>query len=49
MKSIPITRDRGRARKTIRETIKKKLVINELYMIYDRILWRHLIHLADLS
>jgi hypothetical protein len=49
MKSIPITRDRGRARKTIRETIKKNLVINELYMIYDRTLWRHLIHLADLS
>jgi len=33
-----ITRDRGRPRKIIRETIKKDLVINELdpNMVYDR-------------
>jgi len=36
-------------RKTIREDIKKELDINELdlNMIYDKILWGTLIHIAD--
>jgi len=44
-----ITRGRGRPRKTIRETIKKDLEINELEkdMLFDRTLWRCLIHVAD--
>jgi len=39
----------GRPRKTIRETIKKDLEINELdqNMVYDRTLWRKLIHVAE--
>jgi len=43
MKSGQITRDRGRPRKTIRETIKN-LEINELHrdMKYVRTLWRRL-------
>jgi len=49
MKDSQITRGRGRLRKTIRETIKKGLYINELdpNMVYDITLWRNLIHLAD--
>jgi len=44
-----ITRGRGRHRKTIRETIRKDLEINELEknMVFDRTLWRCLIHVAD--
>ena len=40
---------RGRPRKTIRETIRKDLELNELdpNLVYDRTLWRHLIHVAD--
>jgi len=40
---------RGRPRKTIRETIKKDLEINELdqNMVYDRTLWCNVIPLAD--
>jgi hypothetical protein len=40
---------RGRPTKTIRETIKKDLHINELdkNMVFDRTLWRRLIHVAD--
>jgi len=43
------TRGRGRPRKPIRETIQKDLEINELNrnMVYDRVLWCHLIHVAD--
>jgi hypothetical protein len=43
------TRGRGRPRKTIRETIRKDLKINELdkNMVYDRTLWRNLIHIAN--
>ena len=42
-------RGRGRPRKTIRETIRKDLEVNELdpNLVYDRILWRNLIHVAD--
>ena len=42
-------RGRGRPRKTIRETIRKDLEVNELdpNMVYDITLWRHLIHVAD--
>jgi hypothetical protein len=44
-----IKRGRGRPRKTIRETIRKDLEVNELdpNMVYDRTLWRNLIHVAD--
>lgn len=44
-----IPRGRGRPIKAIRETIKIDIGINELdrNMVYDRTLWRHLIHLAD--
>jgi multimeric flavodoxin WrbA len=46
---IQITRDRRRRRKTIRKIIQKDLKVNELDrdMIYDRVLWRHLILVAD--
>ena len=39
----------GRPRKTIRETIRKDLEVNELdpNLVYDKTLWRHLIHVAD--
>jgi hypothetical protein len=45
MEDSQITRGRRRSRKTIR----KDLEINELdpNMVYDRILWRNLIHVAD--
>jgi len=49
MKDSQITTARA---KTIRETIKKDLEINELdrnMVVYDRILWRNLIHVADSS
>jgi len=44
-----ITRGRGRPRKTIRETIKKGLEINELEkdMVFGRTLWFCLIYVAD--
>ena len=49
MEDSQITRGRSRPRKTIRETIKKDLEINELdrNMIYYRTLWRILIHVAN--
>jgi hypothetical protein len=49
MNDSQYTRGRGRLRKTIREIIKKDIEINELdwNMVYDRILWRNLIHVAD--
>lgn len=36
-------------KKTIRETIKKKLEVNELDLniVYDKTLWRNLIHVID--
>jgi hypothetical protein len=42
-------RGRGRPKKTIRETIREDLEVNELdpNMVFDRTLWRHLIHVAD--
>nr|KYP34423.1 Retrovirus-related Pol polyprotein LINE-1 [Cajanus cajan] len=42
-------RRRGRPRKTIGETVLKDMEINALSreMIYDRSLWRRLIHIAD--
>jgi len=51
MKDSQITRGKGRPRKTIRETIRKDLQINELdrNMVYDRTLWCNLIHVADLA
>jgi hypothetical protein len=51
MEGGQITRGRGRPRKTIRETIKKDLEINELEkdMVLDRTLRRCLIHVADLT
>lgn len=40
---------RGRFRKTIRETIKKDIKINELdrKMVLDKTLWHNFIHVAD--
>ena len=51
MEDGQITRGRGRPRKTITETIRKDLEINNLdqNMVYDRTLWRNLIHVADLA
>jgi hypothetical protein len=45
MEGNQTTRERGRPRKTI----KKDLEINELFrnIVYDRTLWRRLIHVAD--
>ena len=47
----PITRGRGRPRKTIGETIRKDLDLNRLHddLVYDRAQWRRLIHVADLT
>jgi len=49
MEESQIRRSRGRPRKTIRETIWKDLEVNELdsNMVYDRTLWRNLIHVTD--
>jgi len=51
MEDSRIIRGRGRPRKTIRETNKKDLEINELdqNMVYDRTLWCNLIHVVDPS
>ena len=45
----PIIRGRGRLKKTISETIKNDLIVNNLSidLIHDRPLWRRLIHVAD--
>jgi len=49
MEESQVKRGRGRHRKTIRETIRNDLEVNklDLNMIYDRTLWRHLVHVAD--
>jgi len=49
MEGSQITRGRGRPRKTIRETIKKDLDVNELErnMVFDRTLCLCLVHIAD--
>jgi len=49
MEESRVKRGRGRPKKTIRETIRKDLEVNELdpNMVFDRTLWRHLIHVAD--
>jgi len=49
MEESHVKRGRGRPRKTIRETIRKDLEVNELdpNLVYDRTLWRNLIHVAD--
>jgi len=49
MEESQVKRGRGRPRKTIRETIRKDLEVNELdsNMVYDRPLWLNLIHVAD--
>lgn len=49
MEGSPIVRERPR--KTIGQTIKKVLDLNGLYlsMIYDRILWCHLILVVNLT
>jgi len=49
MEESQVKRGRGRPRKTIRETIRKDLEVNELNpnMVYDRTLWCNLIHVAD--
>jgi hypothetical protein len=43
------TYSRKDGRKTIGETVRKDLKVNELdpNMVYDRTLWRKLIHVAD--
>ena len=49
MEVRPVIRGRKRPRKTIGETIKRDLDVNNLNvnMIYDRTLWRHLHLVAD--
>jgi len=49
MEEVQVKRGRGRPKKTIRETIRKDLKVNELDpdMVFDRTLCRHLIHVAD--
>ena len=49
MKGSLIVRGKGRANKTIGETIRRDLDVNGLNinMIYDRTLWCCLIHVAD--
>ena len=49
MEESHVKRGRGRPKKTIRETIRKDLEVNELdsNLVYDRTLWRNLIHVAD--
>ena len=49
MKGSLVTRGRGRPRKTIGETVKRDLNVNDLSinMIYDRALWSHLIYVTD--
>jgi len=49
MEESHVKRGRGRPRKTIRETIRNDLEVNELdpNLVYDRTLWRNLIHVAD--
>ena len=49
MEESRVKRGRERPKKTIRETIRIDLEVNELdpNMIFDRTLWRHLIHVAD--
>jgi len=50
MEESQVKRGRGRPRKTVSETIRKDLGVNELdlnNLVYDRTLWRNLIHVAD--
>jgi hypothetical protein len=49
MEESQVKRGRGRPRKTIRETIRKNLEVNELdpNVVYDRTLWCNLMHVAD--
>jgi len=49
MEENHVKRGRGRPKKTIRETIRKDLEVNELdsNLVYDRTLWRNLIHVDD--
>jgi len=51
MEENQVKRCRGRLRKIIREIIRKNLEVNELNpnMVYDKTLWCHLIHVADLT
>jgi len=49
MEESHVKTGRGRPKKTIRETIRKDLEANELdpNLVYDKTLWRNLIHVAD--
>ena len=49
MEESQVKRGKGRPKKTIRETIRKDLEVNELdaNMVFDRTLWRYLIYVAD--
>jgi len=49
MEESHVKRGRGRPKKTIKETIRKDLEVNELdsNLVYDRTLWRNLNHGAD--
>jgi len=49
MEDSQITRGKGKSRKTIRETVKEVLEMNESdrNMVYDRTLWRNLTNIAD--
>jgi len=44
-----VKRGRGRPKKTIKENIRKDVEVNELDLniVFDRTLWRHVIHVAD--
>ena len=46
MEESQVKRGRWRPKKTIRETIRKDLEVNELdpNLVYDRTIWRNLIH-----
>jgi len=49
MEESHVKRGIGRPMKTIRETIRKDLEVNEFdpNLVYDRTLWRNLIHVVD--
>jgi hypothetical protein len=51
MEESQVKKGRGRPGKIIRKTIRKDLEVNELdpNLIYNRTLWRNLIHVAGLT
>ena len=51
MSFSPVRRGRGRPKRTLGELIKQDLVLNNISenMVFDRALWRRVIHVADLT